>query len=131
MKTARQLLEAYLIAIQTTDEVGKLFAEDGALELPYLKSLGQSGRTEGPENISKMWAGLKKAAPGFEFIDIKILIETPDQVFGEYSADTMWGDTRYQQTYMGRLVAENGKIKLLREGMNLYPVMKQMGLIKS
>jgi hypothetical protein len=129
MKTAKELLEKYHNSIQNPDEVAKLFAPDGAIELPYLASLGQGWRTEGPDNIRNMWAGLRKVAPEFKFIDIKLFIETPDQVFAEYSVDCKWNGMRYQQTYMGRLVAENGKIKLLREGMNLYPVMKTAGLI--
>ena len=41
----------------------------------------------------------------------------PDQVFGQYCVDCKMVVTSdsYLQTYMGRLVAENGKIKLLRE----------------
>jgi hypothetical protein len=56
-----------------------LFATDGAVELPYLASLGQSSRTEGPENIKNMFTGLLKMAPDFRFINIKYYIETPDR----------------------------------------------------
>ena len=60
----------------------------------------------------------------FKFIHIKFLIETPDQVFAEYEVDCLFNGKPYKQLYMGRLVAENGKIKLLREAMNMYPVLK-------
>jgi hypothetical protein len=126
MKTAKELLQTYHsnINIHNLDAVASLFAADGAVELPYLASLGQSWRTEGPENIKNMFAGLFKMAPEFRFINIKYYIETPDQVFGEYEVDCLFNGKPYQQLYMGRLVAEKGKIKLLREAMNLYPVMK-------
>ena len=126
MKTAKELLQTYHsnINIQNLDAVASLFATDGAVELPYLASLGQSWRTEGPENIKNMFAGLLKMAPDFRFINIKYYIETPDQVFAEYEVDCLFNGKPYKQLYMGRLVAEKGKIKLLREAMNLYPLMK-------
>ena len=124
MKTAKELLQAYHSNIQNPGAVAPLFATDGAIELPYLASLGQSWRTEGPENIKNMIAGLLKMAPDFHFINIKYYIETPDQVFAEYEVDCLFNGKPYKQMYMGRLVAEQGKIKLLREGMNLYSVMK-------
>jgi hypothetical protein len=52
--------------------------------------------------------------------NLKILIDTPDQVFGEYeftNVSTVTGRTVHQ-LFFGRLVAENGKIKLLREAHN-------------
>ena len=126
MKTAKELLQTYHnnINIQNLDVVASLFATDGAVELPYLASLGQSWRTEGPENIKNMFAGLLKMAPDFRFINIKYYIETPDQVFAEYEVECLFNGKPYKQLYMGRLVAEKGKIKLLREAMNLYPLMK-------
>jgi hypothetical protein len=129
MKTAKELLQIYHNNVQNPDELSKLFATDGAIELPYLASLGQSWRTEGPDNIRDMISGLLTVAPEFKFINIKFYIETPDQVFAEYDVDCLWNGKPYKQTYMGRLVAENGKIKLLREGMNLHSVMKVAGLI--
>ncbi|HSZ72902.1 MAG TPA: nuclear transport factor 2 family protein [Cytophagaceae bacterium] len=123
-KTAKELLTAYLENIQHPEMVASLFAEDGAIELPYLASLGGTGRTETPEGIKQMLTGLLQQAPEFKFLNIKYLIETPDQVFGEYEVNCMFNGKPYQQLYMGRLVAENGKIKLIREGMNMYPVLK-------
>jgi len=69
---------------------------------------------------------LPNAYENFAFKNIKILIDTPDQVFAEYEIETVFLKTGkiYHQTYMGRLVAENGKIKLLREGLDLVAVKK-------
>ncbi|HET7000508.1 MAG TPA: nuclear transport factor 2 family protein [Puia sp.] len=126
MKTAKELLQTYHSNIngRNLDIVSSLFATDGAFELPYLASLGQSWRTEGPENIKNMFTGLFKMAPDFMFFNINYYIETPDQVFAEYEVDCLFNGKPYKQLYMGRLVAEKGKIKLLREAMNLYPIMK-------
>ncbi len=128
MTKAKELMQAYHSNIQNPDAIAPLFTEDGAIELPYLSSLGQSWRTIGPGNIKNMITGLLKMAPEFRFINIKYYIETPDQVFAEYEVDCMFNGKPYKQMYMGRLVAENGKIKLLREAMNLYPLMKLLEL---
>ena len=124
MKTAKELLQAYHSNIQNPDAAAQLFAADGAIELPYLASVGQFWRAEGPADIKSMIAGILKMAPDFRFINIKYYIETPDAVFAEYEVDCLWNGKPYKQLYMGRLVAEQGKIKLLREGMNLYSVIK-------
>jgi hypothetical protein len=46
-----------------------------------------------------------------------VWIQTPDQAFGEYDVEALVPSTgkTYRQTYAGRLVAEKGKIALLRE----------------
>jgi hypothetical protein len=124
MKTAKELMQDYHTSVQNPDAVAALFATDGAIELPYLASLGTDWRWQGPENIKNMIAGLLKMAPEFRFINIKYYIETPSQVFAEYEVDCIWNGKPYKQMYMGRLVAENGKIKLIREAMNLYSVLK-------
>jgi hypothetical protein len=117
MKTAKELLQTYHSNIQNPDAAASLFAKDGAVELPYLASLGQPWRSVGPENIKDMIKGILKMAPDFRFINIQYLIETPDQVFAEYEVNCLFNGKPYKQLYMGRLVAENGKIKLLREGL--------------
>jgi hypothetical protein len=52
--------------------------------------------------------------------NLKILIETPDQVFAEYEFTAVSTKTgrKVHQLFFARLVAENGKIKLVREAMN-------------
>ena len=124
MKSAKELMQAYHSNIQNPEIAASLFAADGAIELPYLASLGQPWRSVGPDDIRGMITGLLKMAPDFRFINIKYYIETPEQVFAEYEVDCLFNGKPYKQLYMGRLVAENGKIKLLREALNLYPIMK-------
>lgn len=120
MKTPTQLLRAYLSEIQDPAAAAALFAEDGVLELPALASMGIDARAQGPADIEKFIAGLLTNVPDFRFKDIHIFIETPEQALGEYSVEAPVLSTGklYRQTYTGRLVAENGKIKLLRESLD-------------
>ena len=60
--------------------------------------------------------------PDFAFRpdDIKVLIETPEQVFAEYTAHTKAARTGrvLHHLFAGRLVSEKGRVKLLRESLN-------------
>ncbi|CDZ61825.1 nuclear transport factor 2 family protein [Neorhizobium galegae] len=115
MKNATTLLQEYLSSIQNPVQVAALFADDGVLELPTANA-----RAQGPKAIESFITGFMGMVPGFRFKNIRILIETPDQVFGEYEVEVVVPSTGklYKQTYAGRLVAENGKIKLLREALD-------------
>jgi ketosteroid isomerase-like protein len=113
--SAPELLRAYLSKIQDPAAVAALFAEDGVLELPQINV-----RVQGREEIENFIAGLLKTIPDFRLKDTQIFIETPDRAFGEYSVEAVVVTTGkgYKQTYFGRLVAEKGKIKLIREALN-------------
>jgi ketosteroid isomerase-like protein len=126
MKTATKLLDAYLSSIQDPAAAAALFADDGVLELPSLKSLGIDARAVGPAAIEAFIAGLLKNVPDFRFKDIALLIDGEDQAFGEYSVEALVLSTGklYKQTYAGRLVAEHGKIKLLREALDTLAAAK-------
>src|SRR5437867_2820178 len=52
---------------------------------------------------------------------VKVMIDTPEQVFAEYEFTAQSSKTgrTIHGLFFGRLVAENGKIKLLRESINL------------
>jgi len=127
-KTAKELLLGYLESINDPDKAIELFADDATIELPYLASLGVPWQWHGKETIHKFLQNLPKTFPGFGFSNIRIHIDTPDQAFGEYDAHCQVASTNraYHQTYMGRLVAENGKIKLLREALDMAQVAKSM-----
>jgi ketosteroid isomerase-like protein len=115
MKNATELLEAYLSEVRDPAAAAALFAPDGVLELPWVNA-----RAEGPAAIEKFIVGLLVKVPDFRFQNIRIWIQTPDQAFGEYDVEAPVPSTGkiYRQTYAGRLVAENGKIKLLRESLD-------------
>ncbi len=128
IRTAKELLLGYLENINNPDKAIELFAEDATLELPYLGSLGRPWQWQGKEVLYNFFKNIPKTFPGFEFQNIRIHIDTPDQTFGEYDVNCTVAATGrpYKQTYMGRLVAENGKIKLLREALDMVQVAKSM-----
>ena len=128
MKTAKELLLGYLENINNPDEAIKLFADDAAIELPYLHTLNRQWQWTGKDTLHKFLQNLNKSFPDFKFQDIQIHIDTPDQAFGEYRVACTVASTGkpYNQHYMGRLVAENGKIKLLREALDMAQVAKSM-----
>jgi ketosteroid isomerase-like protein len=115
MKTALELLQAYQDNIQTPAAAAALFAEDGVLELPTVKAHAQ-----GRAAIAQLISGILAKVPDFRFKNFKVWIDTPDKVFGEYSVEALVVDTGkiYRQTYAGVLIAEGGKIKLLREALD-------------
>jgi hypothetical protein len=120
MKTAKELLQHYING--SAQEAAALFADDGALELPYLADLGVEPRYEGPKNVEAFLTFLhEKMYPGFKFIDVKIYIDTPDQAFGEYTIHQKSGISGkdVHQRFFGHCVVANGKIVLLREALNL------------
>jgi hypothetical protein len=120
MKTAKELLQAYIDG--TAKESAALFAEHGALELPYLADLGVDPRYEGPKAIESFLTFLhEKMYPGFEFVDVKIYIDTPDQAFGEYTIHQKSGISGrdVHQRFFGHCTVANGKIVLLREALNV------------
>ena len=120
MKTAKELLQAYING--NALESAALFAEDGALELPYLADLGVEPRYEGPRNVGAFLSFLhEKMYPNFKFIDVKIYIDTPGQAFGEYTIHQKSGISGkdVHQRFFGHCVAANGKIVLLREALNV------------
>jgi ketosteroid isomerase-like protein len=122
MKTAPQLLRDYLANIQNPEAAAALFADDGVLELPTLKSLGIDAHATGPAAIAGFIGSLLKNVPDFAFKDVRMFIESDEQAFAEYSVEATVLSTgkQYRQTYAGRLVASNGKIKLLREALDTY-----------
>ncbi|MDE1906478.1 MAG: nuclear transport factor 2 family protein [Rhodospirillales bacterium] len=115
MKNVSQLLEEYLANIQNPVAAASLFAEDGILELPTVNA-----RAQGPVAIEKFLVDLLTNVPEFKFKNIEIFIRTEDQAFGEYQVEVPVLSTGkiYKQTYAGRLVVKDGKIKLLREALD-------------
>jgi len=123
MKDAKSLLLELLAAIPDSKKIAPLFAEDGVVELPFLHSVGIEPRYNGRTAIAGFYDVVKQLYPDLAFKpeDIHVLIETPGQVFAEYIAHPLAAATgrRIHHMFAGRLVAEGGKIKLLRESLNV------------
>lgn len=115
MTAALDLLKSYLDNIQNPAAAAAVFAEDGILELPTVNA-----RAVGPAQIEGLVAGLLARVPDFRFKNLQVWIDTPDKVFAEYSVEAAVPATGkvYRQTYAGVLIAENGKIKRLREALD-------------
>jgi ketosteroid isomerase-like protein len=121
MKSATELLEAYLDNVRTPKVSASQFADDGVLELPWIKTHAQ-----GPAAVEKLLTGLLVKIPDFRFKNLTYFIQTPDKVAAEYHVEALVVDTGklYQQTYAGILFAQNGKIKLLHENLNTLAASK-------
>ena len=124
MKTATDLLRAYLGNIADPAKAAALFANDGVLELPWVKAHAQ-----GPAAIEQLIRGILVKVPEFRFKNINFWIETPDKAFAEYEVEAVVIDTGkiYRQTYAGLLIAQDGKIKLLREALDTAAAARAFG----
>jgi len=121
MKSASELLEAYLNNVGTPKVSASQFAEDGVLELPWVNAHAQ-----GPAAVEKLLTGLLAKVPDFRFKNLTYFIQTPDKVAAEYQVEAKVLSTGkiYKQTYAGVLHAENGKIKLLHETLDTLAASK-------
>jgi ketosteroid isomerase-like protein len=121
MKSASELLETYLNNVATPKVSAAQFAEDGVLELPWVKAHAQ-----GPAEVERLLTGMIAKVPDFRFKNLTYFIQTPDKVAAEYQVEALVLDTGkiYKQTYAGVLHAENGKIKLLREALDTVAASK-------
>ena len=88
MKDAKTLLLEFLAAVTGGQNAAALFAENGAVELPFLHSVGIPWRHQGRQAISEVQASLAELYLDIGFLpeDTHVLIDTPKQVFAEYMA---------------------------------------------
>ena len=125
MKNAKELmLEFTASSFRDPQKAAEMFAEDGAFEMPYLASFGVPSEYKGRDAIAGFFRFVRDLFPSVELENIKVLIDTPEQAFGEYEFTGVSSKTgrSVHQLFFGRLVAENGKIKLLREALNSFEV---------
>jgi uncharacterized protein len=124
-KNAKELmLEFTAFSFRDPKKAAEMFAEDGAFEIPYLATFGVPSQYKGRDAIAGFFQVVRDLFPGLELENIKVLIDTPEQAFGEYEFTAVSSKTgrSVHQLFFGRLVAENGKIKLLREALNSFEV---------
>lgn len=125
MKTPKELLlEFTASSFADPYAAAAMFSEDGIFELPYIADFGFPARYVGRKEIGDFFAFVRDLYPGFVFENVAILIETPEQIFAEYEFTAVSSKTRrtIHQHFFGRLVAEDGKITLLREALNSVEV---------
>ncbi len=130
MSDARTLLLELLAVIPNGDRVAALFADDGVVKLPFLHSLGMPTRHQGRTQIRDFYNQVGGLYADFVFKpeNTKVLIATPDQVFAEYMTHAKAAGTgrSIHRLFAGRLVAEGGQIKLLRESMNVIAAVQAL-----
>jgi hypothetical protein len=91
------------------------------------KTPGGGGRS--PEALKRLFAPVVDGADNLKFKNVKIFpCEDENHVSGEYEVDAVIKKTGrpYRQLYGGRLIGENGKIKLLREFCDTVEVARAM-----
>jgi ketosteroid isomerase-like protein len=118
MKSPKELLLEYLDVFTNPQKAAALFAEDARLELPFMESVGLAPVYTGRAEIQKMIETILSLVPDWKFENTQVFIESEDQVAAEYEVrgNTSHTQRPFYNLFFGRLVAENGKIKLLREG---------------
>jgi ketosteroid isomerase-like protein len=123
MTTAKTVLLDLLAVIPDGEKASAFFSEDGVFEIPFLHAIGIPTRYRGHVAIREFFnfvGGTLYPDLAFKPEDINVLIETPEQVFAEYTAHTKAARTGriLHHLFTGRLVAKKGKITLLRESLN-------------
>lgn len=126
MSTARELLTEFFECLRnlntSVDRCGALFAEDGVFEFPYMPTIGIPARFRGHEAIRGVLELIRSHFPSFTLSNIQIHdLKDGSGLFVEYHSDAFvdGADKVYAQDYVSHLVVENGKIKLLREYLNV------------
>jgi hypothetical protein len=107
--------------IRDPERAASLFAADAAIEIPYLVDVGLPGKFEGHDGILTFLRQINTFFPDVAFTNVQVFVDSPDQVVSEYEVHCSAPSTKrqYHQLFFGRLVAEGGKIKLLREALNI------------
>jgi len=122
MSDAKALLREYLVNFRDIETTSSLFADDGVFEMPFFVSLGLPNRFEGPEGVKNLLTTVLGFYPEFEVKveDLVVRIDAGDQVFAEYPVHAVAAPTGRlsHHLFMVYLVAKDGKIALLREGLN-------------
>jgi uncharacterized protein len=123
---ARELLAEFFDCLRnldtSVDHCVALFADDGAFEFPYMPTIGIPGRFQGHDAIRGVLELIRSHFPAFTLSNIDIHdLKDGSGLFVEYRSEAFIGGTRkiYAQDYVTRLVVENGRIKLLREYLNV------------
>jgi ketosteroid isomerase-like protein len=120
-KTATNLLNSFLesVNIGNAKLSASYFADNGYIEAPYVVSLGMPSKIEGQKAIESTMKMVKQMAPNFHFINIKIIMETHNEVVAEYESEaTMTNGKPYKQHYIAHLVCKDNKIISHREFLN-------------
>ena len=126
MSKAHELITQFLDCLKTfdasVDRCVDLFADDGVFEFPYLSTLGMPNRFAGKTAVREVLNLIGSHFSAFTVSNVTIH-ELKDErgLFIQYHTDTVLKGTerKYAQDYVTYLLEEGGKIKLLREYLNV------------
>ena len=126
MSTGRELLAEFFDCLRnlstSVDRCVALFADDGVFEFPYMPTIGIPARFQGHAAIRGVLELIRSHFPSFTLSNIEIHERKDGSgLFVEYPSDGFidGSDKVYAQDYVSHLVVENGRIKLLREYLNI------------
>lgn len=124
MKSATELLQAYIEGPHDAETVVTLFAEDGVLEAPYFASLAMPWRFVGHEALLGTYDHLTHLYPDLRFENLRVIHGGEDLAVGEYEfiATSERTGRRVHQLSIVTIVAKNGQIALLREFQNIAEI---------
>ncbi len=113
----------------SVDRCVDLFADDGAWELPYFPSIGIGSRFEGKKQVRAAFELIRSHFSSFTLSNIEIHEhKNKSGLFVEFHSEGFIDGTErlYSQDYVTRLEVENGKIKLLREYLNIIATARML-----
>lgn len=113
----------------SVDRCAGLFADDGVFELPYFPTIGINPRFEGREAIRGAFELIRSHFSSFTLSNIQLHeLKDGSGLFAEYHSEGFIDGTgrAYAQDYASRLVVKNGKIKLLREYLNIISTARML-----
>jgi ketosteroid isomerase-like protein len=124
--SSRELLNSFFDCLRdldhSIDRCLDLFADDGMFEFPYFSVLGMPTQFKGKTELRQVLGMINARFSAFTVSDIDIHeVKAGDALFVRYHTDTLIDGTErvYAQDYVTQLIAENGKIKVLREYFNV------------
>lgn len=133
MLTPRELLSEFHDCLQNLDtsveRCANLFAEDGVFDLPYFPSIGMPPSFDGRSAVRGAFELIRSHFASFAISKVHIHdLKDGSGLFAEYHSEGFIDGTEriYAQDYASLLVVENGKIKLLREYLNIISTARML-----
>ena len=133
MSTSRELITEFFDCLEhldsSIDRCVNLFCDDGVFEFPYFPVLGMPSRFEGKIALLEVIELIRSHFSSFTLSNIEIHeLKDADALFVRYHSDGFIDGTDrvYAQDYVSQLIAENGKIKVLREYLNVISTARML-----
>jgi ketosteroid isomerase-like protein len=133
MSTSCQLLSDFFDCLRdldnSIDRCVNLFADGGVFEFPYFSVLGMPTRFQGKTEVRQVLGIINAHFSAFTISEVEIHeVKEGDALFVRYHSDGFIdrSDRVYAQDYVSQLIAEDGKIKVLREHLNVIKTARML-----